>query len=144
MRNLEGHRRDHEMKVEEEYLDVLQNIEFVIVSAFRRHPELSDHGVMRALEAVTDSYAAEIVGRAPRQFGLSFEEQDVFTAVKDICDWRLGRTDLSSGSAERAVEIKPITVNEISLCLKRLLKSVRTWNSQGGSQGYLRFVSGYF
>lgn len=130
------------MKIEEEYQDVLQNIEFVIVSAFRRHPNLSDHGVRRALEAVSDSYAAEVVGRPPRRFGLSSDEQELFGAVKEMCDWRLGRESLRSD--QRAVEIEPITLEELNFCLKRLLKSIRRWNREGGVQGYLRFVSKYF
>jgi hypothetical protein len=132
------------MKVEEEFQDVLQNIEFMIVESFRRHPELSDHGVLRALESVADSYAAEAVGRARRQFGLSSYEQDLFTAIRDICQWRLGRADLASGPLQQGAEIEPVTVDEIHLCLKRLMESVRMWNSRLGSQGYLQFVSEFF
>ena len=46
------------MKVEEQYEDVLQNIEFAIVSSYREYPDLSDYGVMRALEALMDVYCS--------------------------------------------------------------------------------------
>ena len=50
------------MTVEEEYLDVLQNIEFAIVSTYHGHPEMVDAHVIRALEAVIGSYRAEMAG----------------------------------------------------------------------------------
>lgn len=130
------------MKIEEKYQDVLQNIEFVIVRAFRRHPDLSDHGVIRSLEAVADFYAAEVVGRAPRPFGLSSDEQELFGAVREVCDWRLGRLELQSEHGPTKVE--PLTLEELKLCLRRLLKSIRMWNREGGTHGYLEFVSRFF
>jgi len=59
------------MKVEDEYRDVLQNVEFAIVDTYRDHPGMSDYAVMRALEALIDVYAAEGIGRSPRGFNLS-------------------------------------------------------------------------
>ena len=47
------------MAFEEQYLDVLQNIEFAIVSAYREHNDLRDREVMRALDALIDFYRAE-------------------------------------------------------------------------------------
>ena len=35
------------MRVEDQYADVLQNIEFGIVTAYKSHPEMSDYDVMR-------------------------------------------------------------------------------------------------
>jgi hypothetical protein len=35
------------MGVEEHYPDLLQNIEFGIVTAYKSHPEMSDYDVMR-------------------------------------------------------------------------------------------------
>jgi len=40
------------MSFENDYLDVLQNIEFAIVNFCRRHRELCDYDVMRTLEAL--------------------------------------------------------------------------------------------
>jgi len=56
------------MAVEEEYQDVLQNIEFAIVSTYHDHPEMMDAHVIRALEAVIGNYRAEMAGRAPDEF----------------------------------------------------------------------------
>jgi hypothetical protein len=35
----------------------------------------------------------------------------------------------------------PKTVDEIITCLKRIQKSIRRWNKEGGRQGYLNFIS---
>jgi hypothetical protein len=50
-----------------------------------------------------------------------------------------------TNSPEKAREMtpKPITIDEIILCLKRVLKSVKRWNEDGGRQGYLDFIIQY-
>jgi hypothetical protein len=130
------------MRVEEEYMDVLQNIESAITDAYRQHRDLSDYDVMRALESLVDAYSGEKVGRPPRNIRLSDRESRVLDGVRGMCEWRLGR-------AEPPVETplkpgpEPITVDEIILCLKRILKSVKMWNKEGGRQGYLNFIIPY-
>ena len=59
------------MDFEEKYMDVLQNIEFGIVSVYREKPELSDNNVISSLEALIDAYKGEQIGRPPRKFNLS-------------------------------------------------------------------------
>jgi len=128
---------DDSMRVEERYEDVLQNIESAIVSIYRGHPELSDYGVMRALEALIDAYSGEKIGRPPRAFRLSDLEARLKDGVREMCEWRLGRSD------PLPAEVEPISVDEMILCLKRILKSVNRWNKEGGSQGYLDFIVEY-
>jgi hypothetical protein len=132
------------MKVEDQYVDVLQNIEFGIVITYRNNPGMSDPEVMRMLEALIDKYAAEKIGRPPRHFSLSELEQGLFENVRRICEWRLSRGTVT-GSPEKAREMtpKPITIDEIVLCLKRVLKSVKRWNEDGGRRGYLDFIIQY-
>jgi len=130
------------MKVEEEYLDVLQNIEFGIVSVYRQDPALLDYDVLDAIEALTRHYRAEEGHCNPPPLRLSERGQRVFDFVKMMCEWRLGRQKLVNQNEEqRDVEITPITVGEIILCLKRIHKSVQRWNKEGGRQGYLNFVT---
>jgi hypothetical protein len=131
-------------RVEEEYMDVLQNIEFGIVSIYRERAEMSDYDVMRTLEALIDSYTAEKIGRPPRDLRLSDLEHHLMDAVRGMCEWRLGRGALPGGPASSGnAAPEPNTVDEIILCLKRVLKSVRRWNKEGGRQGYLNFVIQY-
>jgi hypothetical protein len=128
--------------VDDQYLDVLQNIESGIVATYRAQTEMSDYAVMRMLEALTDCYTAEKIGRPPRDFGLSDVERVLLGAVRGICEWRLGRGNVPDGqlsSGDSAPE--PKRVDEIILCLKRVLKSAKRWNKEGGRQGYLNFIT---
>lgn len=127
------------MPVEEEYLDVLQNIEMAIVGVFRDHPELNDYHVDSALEALGRTYQREKIGGQavlPRP-GLP---REVYDAVKATCEWRLGRENMVDEEGQ-PFSIQPLTIDEIQLCLKRLRKSVDTWTKQGGAQGYLKYIS---
>ena len=47
-----------EMDVEEEYLDILQNIEFAIMSVYRENPLLVDFDVEAAINALISLYHA--------------------------------------------------------------------------------------
>ncbi|KAF0155812.1 MAG: hypothetical protein FD159_1989 [Syntrophaceae bacterium] len=126
------------MDLFEKYQDVLQNIEFAIVSIYREHLEMTDYAVMRSLEAIINHYSAEKTGKTPRNFSLDKPEKEIFRQVQSVCEWRMGRPS-SFGMPEN----KPISLDEIIQCLKRILKSVEKWNKHEGIQGYLRFVSQY-
>lgn len=130
------------MSVEDQYIDVLQNIEFSIVTFYRQQHDLSDYDVTRTLEALVDHYAAEKIGRPPRHFSLSDQECRLFDGVKKMCEWRLGRISLDDAVAQAEEKVlEPNTVDEIILCLKKILKSVNKCHNRGGRQGYLNFVS---
>ena len=132
------------MKFEDQYIDVLQNIEFGIVITYRNNPGMSDTEVMRMLEALIDQYAAEKGGRPPRHFPLSEIEQTVLENVQRMCEWRMGRGILTNSPGKaREMAPKPITIDEIIICLKRVLKSVKRWNKEGGRRGYLDFITQY-
>ncbi len=130
------------MKVEEELFDVLQNIEFAVVQTDHELTELSDHDVLRVYEAIKDRYVAEKIGRSPRQFSLSQPEQLLYDNIRAMCEWRLGRQHAPAGQPVPPDEtIEPKRVDEILLCLKRLIKSVQKWNKDGGARAYLDFIS---
>jgi hypothetical protein len=129
------------MEFEEEYQDVLQNIEFAIVSTYHQHAELLDYDVETALSALIRAYQAEQSGRPVNPPALNELRQELFEAVKSMCEWRLGRAELMrEGKPEGLPGPEPITINEIIACLKRIRKSVQKWNKRGGRQGYLTFV----
>jgi len=132
------------MSVEDEYFDVLQNIEFGIVNVYKNNPDLADHNVMRILEALIDTYIAEKIGRSPRNFNLSEIEFTLRDSVFSMCEFRLGRQAMTDSQKIKQKDIYPLTVDEIVLCLKRILKSVKKWNKHGGRQGYLNFIIQYF
>ncbi|MBW7866072.1 MAG: hypothetical protein GX580_12585 [Candidatus Hydrogenedens sp.] len=124
--------------IEDRHPDVLQNIEYAIVATYRKSRELTDYDVMRVLDAVLENYAAEKDGRIPRNARFSPLEQVLHGQVRQICEWRLGRATL--GDDEKRPPKTPIPLDDMILCLKRLIKSAGRWNKQGGRQGYLNYV----
>jgi hypothetical protein len=139
------------MDFEQQYADVLQNLEFAIVSVYRREPGLLDYDVDAALEALIARYNAERQQRAPRSIQLSERREQVYNALTKVCEWRLGRTSLeveegrvaAVSSGETDSSPPPLSLEEMVACLKRIRKSVKRWNKQGGRQGYLTFVQQY-
>ena len=129
---------------EDQYLDVLQNIEAGIIRVYRSHREMTDAEALNAVEGVIRVYQAESKKRSPPALRLSPLAQEAFDAVKAMCDWRLGREQLVDASDEPvSVPIEPKTVDEIVACLKRIRRSIEHWNKRGGRQGYLNYVDGF-
>ena len=60
---------------EEQYLDVLQNIEFAIGEVYRAHPELTDWNTEKVIEGLIRGYQAEVKGRRAPALKLSDLEQ---------------------------------------------------------------------
>jgi hypothetical protein len=127
----------------EQHADVLQNIEFAIVETYRQMSELLDYHVDAALETAIAGYSAEQQGRTPRAVTLEGARLRVYEAVRNVCEWRLGREEIQVGNALADAPLQPKRLDEIVSCLKRIRKSVQRWTKQGGRQGYLRFVSQY-
>ncbi len=129
------------MEPEQKHLDVLQNIEFAIVNVYGDRPTLVDYRVMKALDTLIASYRAESRGHTDKPISLEDEEREIFDRVKSVCEWRLGRTEEPEGL--EVPPVQPTSLDDIVSCLRKIRKSVDRWNSRGGPQGYLRFVSEY-
>lgn len=125
---------------EDQYLDVLQNIEFAIVRVYHQDPELLDFDVERALNALISAYTAEQRGRTPPPPRLNERSQEVFDSVKAMAELRLGRDALVAEMGEELSLGASISEAELIACLKRIRKSVQRWTKEGGRQGYLVFV----
>jgi hypothetical protein len=126
---------------EEQYQDVLQNIEFAIVSVYRRQPTLVDFEVDSALEALARQYQAETQNRERSLPLFTPLTREVYDDVRAVCEWRLGRQDLSAQDGRTlGVGPEPKTLDEIIACLKRIRLSVKRWTKQGGRQGYVQFI----
>jgi hypothetical protein len=128
------------MAIEEEYEDVLQNLEFGIVQVYRHNRSLLDSDVSDALEALIRLYRSGQGTRSLRPSRFDQRTQQVFDSVKAWCDFRLGRTDLPNPDGRRVLGATPLSIDELIACLKRIEKSVRRWTKQNGRQGYLNFV----
>jgi hypothetical protein len=124
------------MALEDEYPDILQNIEFAIISVYREKNDFYDFSVMRALDALIEVYSTELRGRIPKTFQLPEPESLIFERTKAICEMRLGR---NKDAQALLGDAKPLDV--IFACLKKIRKSVDRWNKRGGRRGYLQFAS---
>ena len=134
------------MKVEDEYFDVLQNIEFAIIQEYRRDSSLTDADVLRAVNALVLHYRAEKRQYRPSTVHLGVKVRRLILAVQGVCEWRLGRGSANvqhTWDGQNPDLAEPITVPEILKCLKRILKSIRLWTKERGPQDYLDFVDPY-
>ncbi len=128
--------------VEEEYLDVLQNIEGAIVAVYRQNPELTDYDVDKVTSTLIRLYGSEGQGKAFHLPAFSAAASPLFEAVKITCDVWLGRAALKSQKNRQDFKIpRSLTTQEIIACLKRIRKSLELWTKEGGRQGYLNYVS---
>ncbi len=130
------------MKVEEEFQDVLQNIEFAIVTEFRRDRSILDMNVLDVVNTLARRYEAEDEGRTPSSPRLTELSQRVYNATWKACEYRLGRNHPGSPWPDDELP-EPIALTDMVACLKRLRKSIKRWNKVGGRQGYLNFVQQY-
>ncbi|MBI5648877.1 MAG: hypothetical protein HZC40_00260 [Chloroflexi bacterium] len=126
---------------EEEYLDVLHNIETALAHTYAEHTEMTDWDAREGVHALMRAYKAEARGRAAPTARLNAFAQDAYKNVQVMCDWRLGRaTLLTEDGKPPDVEMSPKTVDEIILCLQRILRSIEMWQKEGGRRGYYNFV----
>jgi len=79
------------MKVEDEYTDVLQNIEFGSIHVFRADRSLLDLDAKDAVTALIRHYRAEQEQHTPPELRLGEKAQRIFDSVLPFCEWRLGR-----------------------------------------------------
>ena len=127
---------------EDKYLDVLQNIEYAILSVYRENPDLLDYDVDKVLNFLWTEYRNEKQDKTAPAPQLGVNAQLVYARVKSMCEWRLGRRKWETEKDGKPVEmhLKPLALDEIMACLKRIRKSVELWTKNGGRQGYLYFI----
>jgi len=131
------------MKVEDEFTDVLHNIEFGIMQVFRADRSLLDLDAKDAVAALIRHYRAEQEQRTPPEVRLGEKAQRIFDSVLPFCEWRLGREGPSLPPELGPGPKVPNTLDEIDACLRRIQKSIDLWNKRNGRQGYLSFVAQY-
>lgn len=126
------------MPIHEDYSDILQNIEAVVIATFRKNPGMTDYVALRAYEAAYQRYRAEQRGHAPKPHGLSGLDVTTYEAVSAICEFRLGR---DPGPDPGGPPVEPISAEEIVACLRRLTRSVKLHTERAGRQGYVTYVA---
>jgi len=132
--------------IEDEYMDVFQNLEFIIVQTHRREPDLTDWDAETVIEALIRHYQALWRGQEPRPPRLNTEvRKELYDGLMTICELRLGNeTLIAEDTSEEFPSFEPITLEELVAILKRIRKSIRFWNKRGGVRGYLTYIDQFF
>jgi hypothetical protein len=85
------------MRVEEEYIDVLQNIEAAIVAVFDTDPGVVDRDVLAAVDELIKGYTREASGPRRQSPGPPGRARTVSKHCHRICEWQLGKQPLNEG-----------------------------------------------
>ncbi len=125
---------------EEEYLDVLQNIEAALVSIYQDNPDMTDYTAMAAVEKLARTYQFEAEGRLKSPPSMNGLTQAAYDQMQFMCEWRLGRVTMESQQGNPLAINDPVTIPEIVACLKRIRRSIELWNKEGGRRGYFEYV----
>lgn len=123
------------LPIEEEHQDILQNIELAVVGVFKQHADLTDFQVDSAMEALGRTYLRNSPILPKNDLA-----KEVYTAMKAMCDWRLGRENIVD-EEDQPMSVEPVSTDVILACLKKLRKSVSYWNKESGTRGYLGYIS---
>ena len=129
------------MSIEEDHLDVLQNLEFIVGEFYRQNPDLTDFQVQGVYEAVTEHYRADERGSQPRSFALTEIQEELASGLKNTAEFRLGRATVEAEGSNPVDDAPPIDHATLIRCLRKLQKSLSKWSKKGGRQGYLNFIS---
>lgn len=134
----------------DENLDVLQNIEFAIVSVLEDYPDMDDSDAMNAFDVLIKDFRDIERGRKPKANTLTEATGGIFTRVRNICLWRMRPEPALVEPPDAAMVGDPLPESQllppeaISRCLKKIRKSMDRWHGVGGRRGYLEFISKYF
>jgi len=127
-------------KFEDQYLDVLHNIETALTQMYEERAEMTDWEARDAVNGLMRVYKAEQRGRAAPTLKLNPVAQIAFANLKMICDFRLGRATILTEDGT-APTLQPKTLDEMIACLQRILRSIELWQKDGGRRGYYNFTS---
>jgi len=124
------------MKLEEEYLFVLMDMELAILQTCRVNIELCDHDVLRVVESAISVYRSreEEPDSSAYVQKLPIQNRQMFIDLIAACEKHLVST-------EEGNTLKSSSREEILACLKRIQKSIKLWSKNYGRNGYLGFIS---
>lgn len=128
------------MKIEEEYQDVLQNLEFAIMDVYRNRDDLVDAEVLNAIQALIRTYGPEAQGKSISTRPLRGITKEVADTVKEMCEFRLGRSPIANREGQTLDMSTPISLEILVACLKRIESSIKFWTKERGRQGYLDYI----
>jgi hypothetical protein len=128
---------------EDQYLDVLQNLELAIIQIARKTPELTDWHVQSAVEALVRYYKAQAAGKEMRDLSSRLDPlaRQVYDMMHTMAHFLLGEGQVVNEENEPVeIPLDLVTPQEMYACLKRIQKSIRRWNRIDGRKGYLEYI----
>ena len=108
----------------EKYDEILFPIESYIVQIYEQNPDLHDHDVLRAYEAVLKYIKAKLTRYPLPQPNLKGISLTIYEFILNF----LNENESS------------YSFQEFQDCLKILEKSMKLWNREHGSRGYLNYI----
>lgn len=109
----------------EKYMGLLQPLEMFVTDFYRKYPEMHDYDILRVYETLLKHIKAKLTDFPLPQPKL----EGIF---RQIFELQL----LFLEEMERSYSLQ-----EIQECLKLLEKSLKKWNKNLGSRGYLNFIA---
>lgn len=131
-------------KFEEQYMDVLHNIEFALIRVYREDETMTDYEALEAINGLIRTYTAESRRRPAPELKLKELAQAAYDGMEAMCELHMGRATHTSEDGEpESLPIAIITVGEILDCLKRIRRSIERWHKEMGRRGYFDVVGKY-
>jgi len=130
----------------ENHEETLKEIETVVITLYRRNPELSDWNVDLVYQALQRIYKAEVDGHPAPPAKLSLIEQELYDSLKPVCNaWIVGRPAAKQPLLKKIVAPEtPKTRQDILNCLRTLRTSLKLWDKNFGRFGYLKYIDQFF
>lgn len=129
---------------EEQYMDVLHNIEFALIRVYRENETMTDYEALEAINGLLRTYTAESRRRSAPELKLNELAQAAYDGMQAMCELHMGRATLVSEDGEsQSLPVAIITMGEVLQCLKRIRRSIERWNKERGRRGYFDVVGKY-
>ena len=84
------------LSIEEEYEDIIQNLEESIVMCYLSHPDLIDAEVETAMDWLVKLYSAQAQGKTSSYQEPTGVSAEVANSVQQMCEWRARKRKASS------------------------------------------------
>ncbi len=129
------------MRVDEEFRNVLMNIEIQVIDIANDNPEIADYQVEKVYSALLSKYKALNRGKEAKEVNFKEPTDTLYTQVGAICGFFVGDIKPENEDGEPInIPLDTISYEDMIACLKSLRKSVKLWNKEGGQKGYLNYV----
>jgi hypothetical protein len=109
----------------EKYVEIFKPLEVFVSAYYKQYPEIHDKDILKIYESLLKYIKAKLTN-----FPLPEHKLQGISKM------------LYEKQYQYLVEIQELySLEEIQQCLKQLEKSVKLWNREHGSRGYLNFIS---